>query len=314
MRESASSSSTIGTAKFDPFDEAFGSQRVQSGPPGNSWGFNSPLGSSGFGSQNGSDAHLDGPNDPFGGDYDPFKDSRSIKEADEFSWDDEADAMFSDGFSDSGVAAGGKDPFSFGDFSPKSNMKKAKLNQSRSVTAGPSAAPASNIRSKSALGDPLTLSNSSPKNRFPTRSKTSLGNPGNLDFDFDPLASKSKQDFPVWKSNEDLLNENFSPTAASSGPWPSPSKSNGGQNFNNKNRNNLDNRRFADDPFSPAWKSKREDSPISKQEQADLDLALALSRSLVQTSSVGGNDSDSHIGAAFQSAHKRSSRSPSTGL
>ncbi|KAB7495727.1 hypothetical protein Anas_08224, partial [Armadillidium nasatum] len=89
-RESANSS-TIGT-KFDPFDEAFGSQRAQSGPPANSWGFNSPLGSSGFGSQNGSDVHLDGPNDPFGGDYDPFKDSRSIKEADEFSWDDEADA------------------------------------------------------------------------------------------------------------------------------------------------------------------------------------------------------------------------------
>lgn len=183
-----------------------------------------------------------------------------MKEADEFSWDEEAggETPFSDGgLSDSGVgsAFGGKDPFDPVDFSPRGGRAK---------DGGP--------RSRSALGDPTF-----ERRAAPVRSKTALGQPGCLDVDFDPLASRPGVESAPWRSNEDLLNENLGTGTGAHGrpttngahahwdPFRRPALW-GSPHFANNNNNN---------------------EGLSRRERTELDLALALGGTSSQAPAPG---------------------------
>lgn len=170
------------------------------------------------------------------------------------------------------------------------------------------------------LGDPFI---SQTKTTVPERSKTALGEPMNNDFD--PFSSPmvSNNDMNKWKSNEDLLNENFgsgwadvSNSSMANMDWPasptpqiqvlksaaSPFDNNFSANFDNKNNNNSKIPSFSEDEqfvwaAQESLKAETERKNREEQEKADLELALTLSRS-------------SYPGVAAS----RSSRSPSTGL
>ncbi|CAF2268539.1 unnamed protein product, partial [Rotaria magnacalcarata] len=304
--------------KLDPFDDTFGSGNPLQASAASPWPVNSP--SSGFGSQNGSDHHpLDtGDNftadDPFGGDYDPFKDTTVIKEADEFSWDDEPEGAFTDSVSDGSFApplTEQHDPFCLSsDDSPENKRTVIGLSGLKKSIISPIS---QNLRSKSALGDPLN-SLENLRKVIPLRSKTSLGNPGKLELDFDPLSASPKVDFPT-KSNEDLLNENFNSSFSST---PGINTFNRDQCWNSSKavfNNNLTKSSASVDPFAAfdnVWtmpdNSRLEEESrkkrLKEQEQADLEFAIALSRSQNQPSTEN----------SYKHKNLRSSRSPSTGL
>lgn len=147
-------------------------------------------------------------------------------------------------------------------------------------------------RSRSVIGDPFT---SQVRETVPTRSKTSLGEPRDSAFDFDPFSSAgvTSTEKSRWKSNEDLLNENFS-------SW---GLANNNSNNNNNNNNSEEINPFGDSFTSPGqpWGQPRqpqlatEDEQLAwaaqesmrleevrrqqeEQERAELELALTLSR------------------------------------
>lgn len=287
--------------------EVFGSSGfVSSDTFGETGGFGKedPFGSPGVGAP-----------DPFGGDYDPFKD-QDFKDSDKFSWEDEPDPFSilpedGDGKGPSDPVSGSvfkDDPFGcsinedddttttttttnvFADLSSNNkNINKSSLGAKNLLSLNQKS------RSRSVIGDPFA---SQTKETVPTRSKTSLGEPWDPSSDFDPFSSAkvTTNEKSKWRSNEDLLNENFS-------SW-------GAANNNNNNNNNINNNNddginpFGDSFTSPAqsWGDRKppprlatEDEQLAwaaqesmrleevrrqqeEQERAELELALSLSR------------------------------------
>lgn len=250
--------------------------------------------------------------DPFGGDYDPFKD-QGFKDADKFSWEDEPDPFntMPEESSESAVKmpldnAPKTDPFGFSmseddtnanlsteffsvdQFNANFDNNKDKLETSQ------------NTRSKSVIGDPFA---SQVKETIPVRAKTSLGERRLADFDFDPFSSSkvSNAEKSKWKSNEDLLNENFG-LNRNEGGWGSNNlapTSKTSSPFNNSFLNQS--QQSASEEEQLAWAAKESikfeefRKQQEEQERADLELALTLSRSMTTSKS-------------------QTSRSPSTGL
>ncbi|CAL4082246.1 unnamed protein product, partial [Meganyctiphanes norvegica] len=281
--------------------------------------------------------------DPFASD-DPFKDHQGFKDEDKFSWDDEPDPfntvpdsageILSDTANNNSIVTKSNkfDPFGINindiddnlntnvtnttkdQFSLSVDNKNEKGNLQNNVNNN------INNRSKSVLGDPFV---SQTKATVPERSKTALGE--RMSNDFDPFSSTTvtNNDMNKWKSNEDLLNENFgsgwadiscssmanvdwgaSPTQQIQVPKSatSPFDNNFSANFGNKNNNTSKMPNLSEDEQF-AWaaqESLKVESVRKKQEEqekADLELALTLSRTSFPSVDVS-----------------RSSRSPSTGL
>ncbi|XP_076040031.1 epidermal growth factor receptor pathway substrate 15 isoform X3 [Oratosquilla oratoria] len=242
--------------------------------------------------------------DPFGGDYDPFSDD-AFKEADKFSWDDEPDPFAASINADDpnlNLTSSKTDPFG-GSF-PDDNCKLGTETTSGAVKTGfafddfEGTDNNKNIwnRSKSALGDPFALQ---AKKSMPVRSKTALDNPGG--FDFDPLSTTKglNKEQNQWKSNEDLLNENLT--------WGSNLVS----SSQNKPKSNMLFNKVISEDEQLAWAAKEslrleeERKHQEEQENADLELALTLSKNYGHSADTQTRNSDTFI---------PSSRSPSTGL
>ncbi|XP_047490152.1 epidermal growth factor receptor substrate 15-like 1 isoform X1 [Penaeus chinensis] len=307
----------------DPFGSPFTATKANIRSTDNSPWPQDAFGSSGFGSDEGFGdnsvfadddpfSKASGAADPFGGDYDPFKD-QGFKDADKFSWEDEPDPFntIPEESSESAVKmpldnAPKTDPFGFSmseddtnanlpteffsvdQFNANFDNNKDKLETSQ------------NTRSKSVIGDPFA---SQVKESIPVRSKTSLGERRLADFDFDPFSSSkvSNAEKSKWKSNEDLLNENFG-LNRNEGGWGSNNlvpTSKTSSPFNNSFLNQS--QQSASEEEQLAWAAKESikfeefRKQQEEQERADLELALTLSRSMTAGKS-------------------QTSRSPSTGL
>ncbi|XP_069190787.1 epidermal growth factor receptor substrate 15-like 1 isoform X2 [Procambarus clarkii] len=314
----------------DPFGSPFSTTKDNFRSGENSPWPQDAFGSSGFGSDEGfgdstAFAQHDpfsgssGAADPFGGDYDPFKD-QGFKDADKFSWEDEPDP-FNTLASNAGVSASDNtldnaafnktDPFGFHineddananvstEFSSKDPYRFSFSNKDQFDSN-------QNNRSKSVIGDPFTHQT---KETIPMRSKTSLGNPLDVDTDFDPFSSSkvTKAEKNKWKSNEDLLNESFGPGdgwGSNSGTRASTANA-FGDSFSSKPLNKGIHKptHLVTEDEQLAWAAQESirmeafRKQQEEQERAELELALSLSRSL--THSPG---------------RPQSSRSPSTGL
>ncbi|XP_066979496.1 epidermal growth factor receptor substrate 15-like 1 isoform X3 [Macrobrachium rosenbergii] len=259
-----------------------------------------------------------GATDPFGGDYDPFKD-QGFKDDDKFSWDDEPDPFTSpDNNNDSSASAADNvnnnenssakknDPFTFGSsddlnanvFEGFSNKDDLGMSFTDNKNKG-------NSRSKSVIGDPFA---SQVKAAVPVRSKTSLGEPGGVDFDFDPFSSSKltvADPFTKSKSNEDLLNENLSGWGMNKANNLTNSGSPFGSSFTSgpHKKDIIQSSQGVSEDEQLAWAAQEslrlEDARKQQEEQerAELEFALALSRSIAHTP-----------------GKTQSSRSPSTGL
>ncbi|XP_071516526.1 uncharacterized protein Eps-15 isoform X3 [Panulirus ornatus] len=313
----------------DPFGSPFSTMKDSSRSGDNSPWPQDTFGSSGFVSDEGfgdaavftQDDPFSGSSeaaDPFGGDYDPFKD-QGFKDADKFSWEDEPD-VFNTLPDNPGVSAADNpvdnaafsktDPFGSSinedananvstEFPSEDTFEFSFSNKSQFDSN-------ENSRSKSAIGDPFAYQT---KETVPLRSKTSLGERRNIDFDFDPFSSSkvTKAEKNKWKSNEDLLNENFSP----GDDWGSNSGSlaNTASPFSDSfttkplNKNMHQQTHLVTEDEQLAWAAQESirmeefRKQQEEQERAELELALTLSRSLNQSP-----------------AQPHSSRSPSTGL
>lgn len=316
----------------DPFGLPFSATKDISRSGDNSPWPQDPFGSSGFISDEGfGDSNVytgddpcsgsSGAADPFGGDYDPFKD-QGFKDADKFSWDDEPDPFNTLPISTDTTAGDNKvesaafstaDPFRFSITEDEANANMSTELSNKDLFAF--SFPSKNIfdsnqnnRSKSVIGDPFA---SQDKETIPTRSKTSLGDPRSVDFDFDPFSSSkvSKAEKNKWKSNEDLLNENFD----AAGGWGSNSGSAAHtcsspfiDSFTSKpqmTESTLHQSKLTEDE-QLAWAAQESirmeefRKQQDEQERAELELALTLSRSMTRS----------------PARPQHSSRSPSTGL
>ena len=273
----------------------------------------------------------DATEDPFGGEYDPFQ-GDSFREADKFSWDDEPDPFLTDSGIDTSATSGfgNKDAFAFGsgnedspdnkNFGGDSNANR-KFGNVFDADKNNFLTVPSNInsnRSKSVTGDPLSIIQQ-VKEIVPQRSKTALGEPTNIDLDFDPFSSSkfgTNADKNLWKSNEDLLNE-----SVSGGGWNNINNNmsskdtfkanfdddknfNFSDNFSSNNNNSINNPVIsaASEAEQIAWAAQEslKQENLRKfqddKEREELELALALSKSMASNKPLN------------------SSRSPSTGL
>ncbi|XP_069956145.1 epidermal growth factor receptor substrate 15-like 1 isoform X2 [Cherax quadricarinatus] len=314
----------------DPFGSPFSTTKDNFRSGDNSPWPQDAFGSSGFGSDEGFGdstafsqhdpfSGSSEPADPFGGDYDPFKD-QGFKDADKFSWEDEPDP-FNALPDTSGVSASDNtldnaafnktDPFGFSinDDDTNANVStefSRKDTHTFSVSNKDPFDSNQNSRSKSVIGDPFAYQT---RETIPTRSKTSLGNPRDVDFDFDPFSSSkvTKAEKNKWKSNEDLLNESFNlgdGWGNNSGTLANTS-STFCDSFSNKQLNKAIHQQpqLVTEDEQLAWAAqesiKMEEfrKRQEEQERVELELALSLSRSLTHSP-----------------AKPHSSRSPSTGL
>ncbi|XP_068243118.1 epidermal growth factor receptor substrate 15-like 1 isoform X2 [Palaemon carinicauda] len=255
-----------------------------------------------------------GGTDPFGGDYDPFKD-QGFKDDDKFSWDDEPDPFTSPDNNNSSAtdnvnnndptSAKKNDPFAF---SSSDDLNANIFQGSNNDDLGMSFTDdinKSNSRSKSVIGDPFT---SQVKTAVPVRSKTSLGEPGGVGFDFDPFSSSKltvADPFMKSKSNEDLLNENLSDWGINKTNNLTNRGSPFGSSFTSgpHKKDIIQSSQGVSEDEQLAWAAQEslrlEDARKEREEQerAELEFALALSRSIAHTP-----------------GKTQSSRSPSTGL
>lgn len=246
--------------------------------------------------------------DPFGGDYDPFKD-QGFKDT-EFSWEDEPDPFNTSTADVNSVSKplDTADPFGFSINEDEANANvftenaDTVNNNKFSFDFGNDQFDSNQKnRSKSVIGDPFV---SQTRETIPVRSKTSLGEPRGMDFDFDPFSSSkvTQAEKNKWKSNEDILSKigHDAEGNATSSPFHDS---------------------FTSQPVKKAMQTQQhaclvsEDEQLAwaaqesirmeeyrkqqeEQERAELELALTLSRSF-----------------AHSPAHPtHSSRSPSTGL
>ncbi|XP_042205854.1 epidermal growth factor receptor substrate 15-like 1 isoform X2 [Homarus americanus] len=329
----ASATKHAASGDEDPFSSPFSTTKGNLRSSDNSPWPQDAFGSSGFTSDEGfgescvfaqNDAFTEpsGAPDPFGGDYDPFKD-QDFKEADKFSWEDEPDPfstlpVSSEVNTDNPVdntAFRKTDPFGFSvneddadananvftEFSSKESYKFSLSNADQYDSN-------ENNRSKSAIGDPFFHQT---KETIPMRSKTSLGEPRNANFDFDPFSTSkvTKAEKNKWKSNEDLLSETFAPDDS----WGSTGKlgsvgnaaSPFGDSFTSKplNKGTPQQSHLVTEDEQLAWAAQESirmeeyRKQQEEQERAELELALTLSRSITHSP-----------------AQPHSSRSPSTGL
>ncbi|KAK7008169.1 hypothetical protein SK128_028558 [Halocaridina rubra] len=316
----------------DPFGSPFSAMNANIGKGGE----DSPWLQDAFGSEKFGDSSVSskgdpfsaasGEPDPFGGDYDPFKD-QGFADADKFSWDDEPDPFTTlpGNKNNSSVSASenvfnnssekkNNDPFAFNiNDDVNANVFSGGLSSTDDLSAGFNSdnknKGGSNSRSKSVIGDPFASQVKAP---IPVRSKTSLGAPIGSDFDFDPFSTSKLTPADAImksKSNEDLLNENFSggiwgtnkSNAMTNRTSPFGSSSNFSEPFSKGITQGSSYNVNEDEQL--AWAAQEslrfEDARKQQEEQerAELEFALALSRSIAQT---GGQS--------------QSSRSPSTGL
>ncbi|KAK3879203.1 hypothetical protein Pcinc_016198 [Petrolisthes cinctipes] len=246
---------------------------------------------------------------PFGGDYDPFKD-QGFKDT-EFSWEDEPDPFNTSTADVNSVSKPSDtvDPFGFSINEDEANANvfsgtsNTVNNNKFSFDMSTNNQFDSNQknRSKSVIGDPFV---SQTRETIPTRSKTSLGEPGGMDLDFDPLSSSkvTQAEKNKWKSNEDILSKigHDADDNATSSPFHDSFTS----QPVNKALRNQQRACLASEDEQLAWAAQESirmeeyRKQQEEQERTELELALTLSRSF-----------------AHSPAHPtHSSRSPSTGL
>ena len=208
---------------------------------------------------------------------------------------------------DDNLSAKKNDPFAFSssddlnaNIFPESSSKEDDFSMSFSDNKSKG-----NGRSKSVIGDPFASQVKVAS--VPVRSKTSLGEPRGGEFDFDPFSTSkltAADPFTKSQSNEDLLNENvkdWGMNKANNLNRASPFSSNFSSGLPSKDI--IESSQGVTEDEQLAWAAQEslrlEDArkQQEQQERAELEFALALSRTIAQSP-----------------GKSQSSRSPSTGL